>query len=82
MLSSLRIVSLEAYKRNHTYFFEMLALDVLKEGAAPEEEVHLLLAGSKDHALFPDLDILAAAKNRASSTRDPDPLCFASREDP
>lgn len=57
------IVSLEAYKRSGEYIFEMLALDVLADGALPDDERHLLLAGDKDHSLFPGIvDILSAAK--------------------
>uniref|UniRef100_A0A7S4BDM3 Mitochondrial import inner membrane translocase subunit Tim21 n=1 Tax=Chrysotila carterae TaxID=13221 RepID=A0A7S4BDM3_CHRCT len=57
------LVSLQAFKRRGEYHFEMLAMDVLAEGALPEDERHIRLSGDKDHPLFPEvLDILSAAK--------------------
>lgn len=56
------IVSLEAYKRRGEYQFEMLSLDV------PATGEHLLIAGSKDRVLFPEIvSVLEGAKKQSES---------------
>eukprot|EP00967_Tisochrysis_lutea_P140472 scaffold256730_cov32-Tisochrysis_lutea.AAC.3 len=56
------IVSLEGYKRGGEYHFEMLSLDV------PATGEHLLMAGTKDHVLFPEIvNILEGAKKQGEA---------------
>ena len=66
------MVSCEAYKRNHQYFFTTLSIDLkggFFEGKKMEPE-HLFIAGSEDVVLFKELsDILGvtAASGRKES---------------
>jgi hypothetical protein len=58
------IVSLEAFKRRGEYQFEMLSLDV------PATGQHLLLTGSKDHVLFPEIvSVLEGAKKQSENNK-------------
>jgi len=56
-LGSHATVSLEAYKRHGAFFFEMLAVDIHSSGE------HMLLCGSIDRPLSPEVDgVLEALK--------------------
>lgn len=56
------MVSLEAYKRQFEFHFEMLSLDLKANPRTGLQAEHIFLAGSSDHVVFQDLtDFMNAA---------------------